>query len=132
MVGFPKPILHGLCTYGYACRALLKSFADNDTTKLKSLRVRFANPVLPGDTLVTEMWREGGSVIFQTKVKSSGQVVLTNAAATFAVTPAICPGPPSVTNATSKLKSAPVFDTMSKIITGNPAMLKKNQGCLPV
>jgi len=131
MVGFPKPILHGLCTYGYACRALLKNFADNDATKLKSLRVRFANPVIPGDTLVTEMWKEDAgngqlSVIFQTKVKSSGQVVLANAVATFQTSPSAQAGPSQKKAAsTPKLKSAPIFEGMDKIVKGNPTLLKK-------
>lgn len=57
MVGFPGPILHGLSTYGFASRALLKTYCGNDPSRLKNMRVRFANPVLPGDTLVTQMWR---------------------------------------------------------------------------
>jgi len=134
MVGFPKPILHGLCTYGYACRALLKHCADNDASKLKSLRVRFANPVIPGDTLVTEMWKEDSgngqiSVIFQTKVKSSGQIVLANAVATFQTSPTNTQTGPSTSSqkktSSAKLKSAPIFEGMDKIVKGNPALLKK-------
>jgi len=128
MVGFPKPILHGLCTYGYACRALLKNFADNDPSKLKSLRVRFASPVIPGDTLVTEMWKEeSGNVIFQTKVKGSGQVVLANALATLQSSPSSpAPAPaPSNLSSDTKLKSAPIFEAMDKAVKSNPALLKK-------
>jgi len=130
MVGFPKPILHGLCTYGFACRALVKSFADNDPAKLKSMRVRFANPVIPGDTLVTEMWNLGnGNVVFQTKVKSSGQVVLANAAATFqsSASPSSAPSASSSAGKSDsvKLKSSPVFEVMDKVVKGNPALLKK-------
>jgi len=130
MVGFPKPILHGLCTYGFACRALVKAFADNDPTKMKSMRVRFANPVIPGDTLVTEMWNMGnGNVIFQTKVKSSGQVVLANAAATFHSSSSSSSSPSSSSSSSSssapKLKSSPVFEVMDKTVKSNPALLKK-------
>jgi len=127
MVGFPKPILHGLCTYGFACRALLKHFCDNDPTKLKTLRVRFANPVIPGDTLVTEMWRDGNNIIFQTKVKSSGQVVITNALATISGGKADTRAPAAAPAAGSsvKLQSAIIFDTMKTVIKGNPALLAK-------
>jgi (3R)-3-hydroxyacyl-CoA dehydrogenase / 3a,7a,12a-trihydroxy-5b-cholest-24-enoyl-CoA hydratase / enoyl-CoA hydratase 2 len=72
--------LHGLCTLGFAVRAVLKHCANNDTARFRSVRLRFAKPVLPGQTLVTRMWLEGNVVIFVVLEKESGQVVVNNAA----------------------------------------------------
>lgn len=81
MAGFEKPILHGLCTFGFACRAVLKECCDNDPTKFKSVFVRFSRPVLPGETIITEMWDTGdGKILFQAKTKERpDQINITNA-----------------------------------------------------
>ncbi len=76
---FDRPILHGLCTFGYAARAVLKAFGENDPARFKSIRVRFARHVFPGDTLVTDMWREGNAVLFRTRVPDRDVDVLSNA-----------------------------------------------------
>ncbi|KNC83628.1 hypothetical protein SARC_04127 [Sphaeroforma arctica JP610] len=55
-VGFDQPILHGLCTLGFAVRAVLKTYCDNDSSKFKTVRVRWSAPVFPGDVLETRMW----------------------------------------------------------------------------
>ena len=60
-------------------RAVLKHCAANDTSRFRSVRVRFAKPVLPGQTLLTNMWREGNTVIFTVTEKESGSVVVNNA-----------------------------------------------------
>ena len=57
--GFARPILHGLCTYGIACRAIVQTCAANDAAQLRSLAVRFTAPVFPGETLRTEIWNDG-------------------------------------------------------------------------
>ncbi len=56
-VGFDRPILHGLCTFGYVCRAVLRATAGNDPSRLKALGGEFRKPVWPGDTLVTQIWK---------------------------------------------------------------------------
>ncbi|WP_328351974.1 MaoC/PaaZ C-terminal domain-containing protein [Mycobacterium sp. NBC_00419] len=68
MAGFPTPILHGLCTYGFAGRALLAELAGNDASKLTAVAARFSAPVFPGETLTTSIWRtEAGKAIYRTE-----------------------------------------------------------------
>ena len=57
MGGFDKPILHGLCTYGHAGRAVLAAYCDNDPARLKSFEVRFSGVVFPGEAITTDMWQ---------------------------------------------------------------------------
>jgi len=83
--GFPRPILHGLCTYGFAGHAIVRALCDYDAARLKSLHVRLSAPVFPGETLRTEIWREdGGNAAFRMTAVERGQVVLNNGFAELA------------------------------------------------
>ena len=79
--GFPRPILHGLATYGVAGHAILKTYCDYDPARLKSLALRFSSPVFPGETIRTEMWREANRVQFRAKVIERDIVVLSHGTA---------------------------------------------------
>ena len=66
--GFPKPILHGLCSYGFTGRALLHAVCGSDPAKFKAIEGRFSSPVMPGDTLDVKIWVDGNEALFQTWV----------------------------------------------------------------
>jgi acyl dehydratase len=76
--GFPRPILHGLCTYGITCRAMLQEWCEYDPARLVSHQVRFSSPVFPGETLSIDMWREAGGVAFEARVAARGVTVIKN------------------------------------------------------
>jgi acyl dehydratase len=77
--GFERPILHGLCTYGIATRALVNGPLGGDVGRLKEFKARFASSVYPGDTLTTEGWKTDDGYIIQ--AKTDNNVVLSNAMA---------------------------------------------------
>jgi acyl dehydratase len=83
--GFERPILHGLCTYGIACHAILKTICDYDYTLIEGFDVRFSSPVIPGDTIRTEMWQDGNIVSFQCRAVERDVLVLRNGKCTLAV-----------------------------------------------
>jgi acyl dehydratase len=76
--GFPRPILHGLGTFGVAGRALLRSLCNYDPTRLTDIAGRFSAPVFPGETLRTEIWRDGEVASFRTLVVERGVVAINN------------------------------------------------------
>lgn len=75
--GFERPILHGLCTFGHTVRAVVRDVCGCDPAKVRGIHARFSAPVLPGQTLIVEMWRDGSRVLCQTKT-DAGSVVLSN------------------------------------------------------
>lgn len=82
--GFERPILHGLCSLGVATRAVLASCCNDEPERLKSLQLRFSSPVYPGETLVTDLWRDGDCVSFRSRVAERNVVVLNNGRAVVA------------------------------------------------
>ncbi len=82
MAGYDRPIIHGLCTFGFVGRAVLKTYCNNDPEKFKSIKVRFSRPAWPGDTIITEMWKESDSrILVRARTKERPEeATLTNAA----------------------------------------------------
>jgi acyl dehydratase len=76
--GFENPILHGLCTYGFACRAVLQAYCDFDSTRIKSFDARFSSPVYPGETIVTRLWKDGSTVSFECRTAERAATVIKN------------------------------------------------------
>ncbi len=73
-----KPILHGLATFGFVTRAVVKGACNGDATKITSIAGRFARPVWPGQTLTTDAWIEGKRVFARMSVKERNEVVLSH------------------------------------------------------
>lgn len=82
LAGFDRPILHGLCTFGFTGRALLKELCADDPARFTSIEGRFSSPVFPGEALTVRMWVDGGEAIFQT-LGDDGRVVLDAGKAEF-------------------------------------------------
>lgn len=81
--GFEKPILHGLCTYGIACKAAVDRLLDGDVSQVAKYQARFRGVVYPGETIVTSMWREGNMIHLRADTKERGSEVLSNTAITL-------------------------------------------------
>lgn len=128
--GFPRPILHGLCTLGVAARHVIKTFQGGDPRKFKSIKVRFSESVFPGETLITEMWKESDTrVILRCRLKEREKVVLSQAAVEF-YTEIPQPKPkakPAATAAAAEVvpTSADVFTAIGQFLQKNPELLTK-------
>lgn len=131
--GFDRPILHGLCSFGYAGRRVIEKFApDGNPDFLKSIKVRFADNVYPGDTLITEMWKESEQrIVFQCKVKGRDGVVISNAAIElFQELPKPKENKPTaaaVETASVQPTSADVIAAIDHFLVENPAIADKAQ-----
>lgn len=74
--GFPRPILHGLCTYGHAVRAVVAGACGYDADSVAHIEARFTAPVFPGETIQTEIWKDGKTLSFRARVKERDLRVL--------------------------------------------------------
>lgn len=81
--GFDRPILHGLCSYGITCKAVVDTVLDGDVSKVARYQARFAGVVFPGETIVTSMWKDGNKILVSAKSKERGTPVISNAAITL-------------------------------------------------
>jgi acyl dehydratase len=74
--GFPRPILHGMCTFGITCRGILQTYADYDPTAFKQHAARFSAPVYPGETVTLDTWKDGSVISFEARVKARDAIVI--------------------------------------------------------
>ena len=82
MAGFEPPIIHGLCSYGIVCKAIVDEVLDGDTTKVARWKARFAGVGYPGETYVISYWKEGDKVLVEAKSKQRDAIIISNAAMT--------------------------------------------------
>ncbi len=76
--GFPRPILHGMCTYGITCRGILQTYADYDPAAFRQHAARFSSPVYPGETVTIDLWKDGNVISFEARVKARDATVIRN------------------------------------------------------
>jgi acyl dehydratase len=80
LAGFDQPILHGLCSYGIACKAIVDAALDGDVTRVASYRARFAGVTFPGETQRISYWVEGEQILLEAKSVERDTPIISNAA----------------------------------------------------
>ncbi|PAA61389.1 hypothetical protein BOX15_Mlig019735g2, partial [Macrostomum lignano] len=123
MGGMDRPILHGLCTMGYAARHVLTSYCDDDPAKFRAMKVRFTKPVVPGQTVCTRMWRAeqpAGRVLIECVVKETGEVCLSGGYVDTVPSSASGASSPAATDAAAAGGSAAIFNVIAAKLTANP------------
>ncbi|XP_054277908.1 peroxisomal multifunctional enzyme type 2 [Macrosteles quadrilineatus] len=123
--GFPRPILHGLCSLGYSLRLVLKTYGDNNPAYCKAFKARFVKPVFPGETLKVDMWREGNRIHFETSVMESKNTVIAGA---YMDLTRQCPVVSRHLTAATQLKSQEVFAGMQERINADVEKAKSVKG----
>jgi len=83
MAGFDRPIIHGLCSYGVVCKAVVDEVLGGDVTRVERYQARFAGVGFPGETYQTSFWKEGEKVLIQAKSVERDAPIITNAAITL-------------------------------------------------
>jgi len=76
--GFSRPLLHGLCTYGFACRAVLRAYCKFQPERLKVFNARFSAPLFPGESMRIELWKDAEIVSFRVRCADDNRTVLDN------------------------------------------------------
>jgi acyl dehydratase len=76
--GFDRPILHGLCTYGICCRAVVQGACDHDADRIRRFAARFSAPAYPGDTIAVDLWQDGNEIIFEATTLERGEKIIRN------------------------------------------------------
>ena len=74
------PIIHGLCSYGIACKAVVDHALDGDVTRVARYSARFAGVGYPGETFVTRYWREDDTILIECHAKERDAIIISNAA----------------------------------------------------
>lgn len=83
MAGFDTPIIHGLCSFGVVCKAIVDDVLDGDTSRVSRYQVRFRGVGYPGETYLTSYWKDGDRIVIEAKSKERDEVVISNAAITL-------------------------------------------------
>ncbi|KAG7160939.1 Peroxisomal multifunctional enzyme type 2-like [Homarus americanus] len=121
MGGFSQPILHGLCFYGISARIILKHFCNDDVKLFKAMKARFAKTVIPGQTLVVDMWKEGSRIFFTCTIKETNQACLTGGFVDIVETASV-----NTSASTSmQLASGSVFHEISQRVASTPGAAEK-------
>lgn len=85
--GFDRPIMHGLCTFGIACRAVVATVCDHDPRRIRGFRCQFSAPAFPGDTIRTDIWVEGPRAVFRCRAVERDVDLVVNGKASLAQAP---------------------------------------------
>ncbi|XP_033345262.1 peroxisomal multifunctional enzyme type 2 [Bombus vosnesenskii] len=127
MAGFKQPILHGLCSLGFSVRHVLQTYANGDQNLFKAVKTRFVKPVVPGQTLQTNMWQEGNRIHFQTSTVEGNLPVLTGGYVDLKRTVSMQPIMKHLSGSES-LESDVLFKMMDEYAKANPEQVKKING----